>query len=58
MTLTDNKLDKQIHQFINRKTRQFPELERIAPKDGRHDLLTRVQEVVNAATHAAQPKHQ
>lgn len=57
VTAADHKLDERIHSFLDRKTEQFPELERIGAKDERTTLLTRVQEAVTALTHSRHPKH-
>lgn len=56
-TLADHKLDQQIYNFLDRKTEQFPELDRIVAKHERASLLTRVQDMVTSVTHTRHPKH-
>ncbi len=52
-----HELEQRIHSFMDRKTRQFPELEQIATKRARKDLLTRVQDFVTVWPHSGHARH-
>lgn len=61
VTNTDRELDimteARIHDFLDRKTQQFPELERISSKHQPHSLLSRVHDLAASLTHSSQPRH-
>lgn len=57
VTVAEHKLDERIHSFLDRKTREFPELDRITTKQEQTNLFTRVQDLVSNLSHVAHPRH-